>query len=117
MKLYYYLYRKFKHIPCRQEIRGVIKSGTYLSPVIRDVAITYADDYSLDVVACVYRITRERARQYLLKAARGSKPLESSFICFSYSINDVGGKPQGFIWLTACFTDKNYRLFPIGYRK
>lgn len=43
--------------------------------------------------------------------------MKNSFICFSYSINDVGGRPKGFVWLTACFTDKNYRLFPVGYRK
>ena len=43
--------------------------------------------------------------------------MKNSFICFSYSINDVGGRPKGCVWLTACFTDKNYRLFPVGYRK
>lgn len=36
-------------------------------------------------------------------------------MCFSRSIDDKDGKPYGFIWLTACFTKGNYRLFPIGW--
>jgi hypothetical protein len=39
------------------------------------------------------------------------------FICFAYSINDVNAQPKGFVWLTACFMEGNFRLFPIGYRK
>ena len=41
----------------------------------------------------------------------------NKFICFARSIDDRNGVPYGFIWLTACFTFRNYRLFPIGYIK
>lgn len=48
--------------------------------------------------------------------------MKNKFICFAYSINnfvekDGTNRPKGFVWLTACFTKRNYRLFPIGYRK
>jgi hypothetical protein len=116
-KLYYYLYRKVKNIPCRSEVSDVLLSGVWLSPGVRTVAEYYAMGFDIEPIALGAKMTRERTRQYLLKAVRGSKPLESSFICFAYSINDVDGKPKGLIWLMACFTDKNYRLFPIGYIK
>lgn len=123
MKLYYYLYRKLKHIPCREEIRDVIKSEVYLSPAIAKVAYEYSLGsastlgYDLGTIAKGNNITRERARKYLFKAIRIANYRKNSFICFAYSINDVNGQPKGFIWLTACFMDSNFRLFPIGYRK
>lgn len=40
---------------------------------------------------------------------------KDTFICFANTIQDRNGEPYGFIWLTACFTYRNYRMFPIGW--
>jgi hypothetical protein len=99
VKLYYYLYRKFKHIPHPAEInqilyKGLVKRNSALYPV----AIAYAYGFNIESIAAANQITRERVRQYLWKVTRI-------------------GKPKGFIWITACFTKGNFRLFPVGYIK
>jgi hypothetical protein len=41
--------------------------------------------------------------------------MKNKFICMAYSISDKNGSPHGLIWLLACFTNKNYRLLPVGW--
>lgn len=116
MKLYYYLYRKFTDMPHRKEVMNAV-NNCKLPPVTEIVAEKYAYGLDIESIAKDQVITRERARQHLFKAIRIANYRKNSFICFAYSINDVNGQPKGFVWLTACFMDGNFRLFPIGYRK
>ena len=115
MKLYYYLYRSFKHIPCREEVLHALNNNPKISDLVRVVAEKYAFGIGIDVIALEEGITRERVRIFVCFAVR--KRIRNEFICFSRSISNVNGRPKGFVWLTACFTDKNYILFPVGYRK
>jgi len=118
VKLYYYLYRKFKHIPHPAEINEVLYKGfVKRNSALYRVANAYAYGFNIDAIAAANQITRERVRQYLWKVTRVGKPMKNSYICFTYSINDVNGQPKGFIWLTVCFTNGNFRLFPICYRR
>jgi hypothetical protein len=117
MKLYYYLYRKFNHIPCREEVLHALNNNPKISAGIRVVAEKYAFGIGLDTIALEESITRERTRQYLCKAVRKQGSIRNQFICFARSTSDINGRPKGFVWMNACFTDRNYRLFPIGYRR
>jgi len=117
MKLYYYLYRRFNHIPCREEVLHALNNNPRISAQVRLVAEKYAFGIGIDIIALEESITRERVRSFICHAVSKRKQIRNEFICFSRSINDVNGSPRGFVWMTACFTDKNYRLFPVAYRK
>jgi hypothetical protein len=70
IKLVYYLYRRYKGIPCRSEISDILRSNKRLSPAILEAAQMYKMGFDVGMIARINKITRERVRQYLLKATR-----------------------------------------------
>jgi hypothetical protein len=76
-KLYFWYYRKRYHVPCKREIDECIHQKKFPDRVWA-YAVTYLlPDYTLEDVAFVFNVTRERVRQVLFKIVREANKKEN----------------------------------------
>jgi hypothetical protein len=69
--LYYFLYKKIFHIPCRAEVKEAYNMPNLkVSARIRRVAERYAEGGKIHIIAWADNITVERVRQMLFKIVR-----------------------------------------------
>ena len=68
--MYYKLYLKFKHIPCRGHVALMLDKRPPINALKRSAARGYVYGYKINEIATDLRITRERVRQLLLSIVR-----------------------------------------------
>jgi hypothetical protein len=69
-KLYFKLYFRFKHVPCRGQVMAHLDFKPPTNELVRSVAQMYTQGLDVKDIAFSKRIPRERVRQLLISVVR-----------------------------------------------